>query len=1152
MLPVRLILLPFLQHWDEKSLRLRLLSTPQGDPLTPLMPGEPAFVDADFTFELRLVSDASLVPTLSSAASSITIPTPTPGQARKLCEALQVELLIDGTVPTVDARSPTLRFAKYAPPGYRDATGYGGGNPLLVTDDSYHCAIKAPIPSGTVLRTDPPKLSWGKVMAQALRQPLLAEAMGLVRELTVTPPSGFFDEGGWLYASLAIGSSGAGLFGLPGALQLYSARVPPLRSARGLFTPVLFPVAAVPPVGVNYDTLFREAADYDDGFAKAVYARQPPQADPLAESAGERPAQDRGVQIGWDDEQVVTWLNRQLDPAQDAPMGVFGYRIDARVPADSNWRSLVIGETKIVVGGAALGPLQAEFRVEITPSKLFGDTGPNYWIPSYYTAWTGPSLAAQDPIAAKLHGLSASADLVRGIAPTVDLRYGQLYEFRVRLADLAGGGPMPADEPRNPAPKPSAPLRFLRWVRPGVARLENPPVVEVPDAAPASISIRRPLLSYPALVFAGGVAADLISDMANAKAEQRAPGLPDPDVALLEIEVQVESAGSGSSDGFISLYTTTRAFPENLGDPLLLEFDWQDVADARLIPIRPVGLLSLPTSRRVRLVLTALCADRANYFGAPDVRHGPAFNVLLRRNANDERLLLNPSGAQALEGIFLQPSQPATPELLRAQKIAGQAVTAPQNPIGQLAAALDLDHTGLTLRARPGRRTLFGCSAQIHRVIGPEGASLTFGTEAEITRVWLVAVRLDLMRDWSWDGLDHLSVSRGGAEVGRIEPRGLGGGEAFGEAARDRTQLIFIDAIDPKPGAGAFPRPLTPVYAVTAVFRRDPIQQDAPLNLRLTLPVTTPPAQVPKLVSAGIAMSPYVRDAVYSSTQVRQKALWLEFDAAPADPQDRLFVRVLAYQADPVLADDDLSPAEILEPPLPVDPEPIRSIVPGQGDDQAAAGAMQPLVATDSSVHFLVPLPPGMTSDSPELNGFFTYEFRFGHWGMWSTAQGRFGRPLRVTGVQHAAPELRCAVTRTKTRLEVTASFADPVRNGRSVRPPLPVTGLWVLLYAQIHQADDRDRRNILLGFRQLQPERPRDLPQRSGAKPASDATAAWSTAQIVTALAELTLGPDTPLSCLAVETLPGSQPWTDPLGSQLGYERFLRTSTLVPVPALC
>ena len=105
------------------------------------------------------------------------------------------------------------------------------------------------------------------------------------------------------------------------------------------------------------------------------------------------------------------------------------------------------------------------------------------------------------------------------------------------------------------------------------------------------------------------------------------------------------------------------------------------------------------------------------------------------------------------------------------------------------------------------------------------------------------------------------------------------------------------------------------------------------------------------------------------------------------------------------------------------------------------------------------------------------------------------------------------------------ASFADPVCDGRSVCLPLPVTGLWALLYAQIHQADAAERRNILLGKRPLNAERDHDGFRRSSARGISAAIAVWTTPQIQAALAELTLGADTPLSCLAVETLPGNCP---------------------------
>src|SRR5207302_10852471 len=110
--------------------------------------------------------------------------------------------------------------------------------------------------------------------------------------------------------------------------------------------------------------------------------------------------------------------------------------------------------------------------------------------------------------------------------------------------------------------------------------------------------------------------------------------------------------------------------------------------------------------------------------------------------------------------------------------------------------------------------------------------------------------------------------------------------------------------------------------------------------------------------------------------------------------------------------------------PLAIDPEPIRFITKDHGNDSAGLDAMQvmaaemanpaqPLVKV-SPVHYLLPLPPGLHGESSELFGFFTYELRVGHTdGIWSTAQGRYGHPARVNGVQHPAPPLKCLVTRS-------------------------------------------------------------------------------------------------------------------------------------------
>jgi hypothetical protein len=149
-------------------------------------------------------------------------------------------------------------------------------------------------------------------------------------------------------------------------------------------------------------------------------------------------------------------------------------------------------------------------------------------------------------------------------------------------------------------------------------------------------------------------------------------------------------------------------------------------------------------------------------------------------------------------------------------------------------------------------------------------------------------------------------------------------------------------------------------------------------------------------------MSPYSYPENYSSTTPRTRSLWLEFDSAPADSRDQYFARVLRNVPDPLLSSSGDTVPVTLEPPLPVDPELVREIVLGEATDEDGLAAMQLLILSDSSpVHFilLLLLLLGATNISHELFGFWTYELRLGHVGMWCTAQGRFGPPLRVAGM---------------------------------------------------------------------------------------------------------------------------------------------------------
>ena len=242
-----------------------------------------------------------------------------------------------------------------------------------------------------------------------------------------------------------------------------------------------------------------------------------------------------------------------------------------------------------------------------------------------------------------------------------------------------------------------------------------------------------------------------------------------------------------------------------------------------------------------------------------------------------------------------------------------------------------------------------------------------------------------------------------------------------------------------------------------------------------------------------------------------------------------------------------------------------RQLVPGASDDSAGLGAMQRLIAGDSDRHFLVPLPPGVEPESAELFGLFTYEFRVGHIVDWSTAQGRFGRPLRATGVQHPAPPLACTAQRLGIGIIASAPYALPVFEGVSRLPNPPNTEMWLVLYAQVAQVDGQDYRNVLLGRQRAVPQLRERRDDRflygwgefnvSAGLPRGGyvlGEARWSQAEIGAALDALCLDADAPLSVLAVELLPEEQRPPDPIGAQLGQVRILRTSPLVPVGAVC
>lgn len=1183
-------ILTFPQRWNHQTgeLSLHVLVLPKSDPLAGYVP---SFPDATLALGAHLIPSLQQLPASVPGGPVLPIAQDPAERRTFFDELLRVLNLSPGfrVLPSVGPGPTPRGVKKFLTSSYREATRFAAPRtPLAVTDSSYECALRED--PGQLSATGPkPEFYWPEILGFVLRQPELAVKIGLLYRTHLTlPDPNPFAKGGYLYADLAAGSD---YLGIP--RQLFAARIPALPADRDriVFASVLFPVDQ----GGNFDQVFPEADLYDDGFAKLVHGSQPPRAAQLETSGSTLPAvKDVGIRLAWDDEQVAIWLNRQLginaldvgQPPPASPLGVAGYRVDVFDDAANAWQSLLrVRADQLSLGNLGIGPFDGELSVEVIPANPNNQAGGEFWLPSYFTAWAGGSLAIADPnpfaIAGRTADLGARVYTPVG-ADTVQLRYGNTYRFRVRLMDLTGGGPDPShDTPLYPAPASVASVPFRRYVPPKAVTITAEPAR--PIGGTAHFEIERPELAYPDVAFTGKYAdpvALLLAKGAAARAAEQEPALPDPDVTHLRVDVQVRTlrgdpaAAGDTAQPFAPLYTAVRAFPPEFDRTLGLDFEFHDLTNLhslRNAVIPDGGPLPLPSARDIRVVFTPLGAEdpQLEYWGSAEARVGAApLDRYLRAPSLDEHNLFAPPALPEIQAVFLQPDPPPGANLASQMGVAGLRHEAPSDLVSRLAHHLDLPVSDLTFGSAAGHRVVYGCSSALRHTLNPDASSITFGSKTDLTCHWIIALRLTIDRDWTWDALAPAAfqlrrhVAGGATSIAATVslPR-IVNPVAAQSPDRDHTDLVIFDAFDPKPAPGA---PLTePLldYSLVPQFRAAGTESDEPRSWELTLPITTPPAQVPHVVSAGFAFSEYHHDERYTATDERRRMLYLELEGPPLDPQDAYFARVLAYGPDPLLIEPRLMEPDTElpsppEPPLPIDPELIRAVVPNQSNDRAGLNAMQPLTPSPHSPrHYLLPLPPDLTPDSPELFGFFVCELRVGHDGSrWSTAQGRFGHPLRVTGVQYPAPQLRCAVTRTEEQVTVSAPFATPVWNGRNLRPvPVPRTQLFALLYAQVLQADGGAWRNILL-LHASAPLPPRDHTLALRIDPRlAHGVAHFSQDEILRSLRMLGLPADASLSVLAVEALPEPNTgFADPVGADLGEVRFLRTSTLTPVPAIC
>lgn len=782
------------------------------------------------------------------------------------------------------------------------------------------------------------------------------------------------------------------------------------------------------------------------------------------------------------------------------------------------------------------------------------------------SAWDGTSLVSKDPRRLKLMGVQqASIPLVVGTEPTTHLLYGKSYEVRVRFMDQTGGGPLVQSAPLLPGPQPVATIPFRRWIpplRPTIQDDIGDSSQPDPETTPNRLVIHRPLLSCNAVLCTGAYTNAiqlLLDDIPASKAEKREPGLPDPDVNRVEITVEVGSLKGDSlagSDSFITLATVVRKFPTATDKPLELDLRWEDIPNVFEFSVGADGPLQLPTARLIRLRIRSLCREDPQadptqplvYFGAEDILRSIDTQVTLLKHASREPALFKETtSSKRFCALYLQPDTPPDGALSDLSLSSAKPNEKGSDIASTLASSLELRSESLTLRAQPGRRTVFACASSIQYVTGPDRASITFASQSDLALRWLVVARLTIRRDWTWIGLTEMKVSRDGAMIGKFSLPGDVNHDALTSPARSETDLIIIDVVNPQPKRGELAAEINLNYELVCSFQNGG-EGDGPIKLEMTLPVTTPPAQVPRIVSAGIALSPYHRSSDYATTEPRKRALWIELAEALQNPQDAYFARVLQHCADPLFSGSRSVTGPNSEPPLPIDPEPVRKIVVGQSDDSAGLYAMQPLIPSDSPIHWALPLPPGMSEDSPELFGMFTYELRVGHSGtLWSTAQGRFGPPMRVTGIQHPPPALSVRVARSISSITASAPYALPINFGRADFPKSVATNIEVVLYAQAARLDGEDFHNVFLASKRA------IVAQNFHSQVQAYGEATFNLDRdVFPQLAALGFSVKAPLSVLAVELMPQDNFPASPLTADLGGARILRSSNLVAIPATC
>lgn len=211
----------FPQRFEGNELTVNIVVIPRNnDPFipwptglsSPLPTAVPGFANLQPKFKLAVVKGTDDFP-LSNATPVSRKPilievseTPAGNKATILQQIAAPFTITDNTdkmpdpVPLDQAGKRGIK--KYLPISYRNQFNFTQPrHPNAVTDDSYHCAVrdKVQLEENYVPKNN---VSWGKVFANILRQPLLAKACGMIYEVKLEVEPSWFENGGYLYAEI--------------------------------------------------------------------------------------------------------------------------------------------------------------------------------------------------------------------------------------------------------------------------------------------------------------------------------------------------------------------------------------------------------------------------------------------------------------------------------------------------------------------------------------------------------------------------------------------------------------------------------------------------------------------------------------------------------------------------------------------------------------------------------------------------------------------------------------------------------------------------------------------------------------------------------------------------------------------------------------